>query len=172
MHTDNAGRAYNVIFLCTGNSARSIMAEAILNRVGKGRFKAFSAGAKPKGEINPHALALLERLDFATTNLRSKSWDEFGRPDSPDLDFIFTVCDGAANEICPVWPGHPATAHWSIPDPATAHGNETEVAKVFRRTFLMLERRISVFAAVKHLERLLPAKRRDDEPASLRERWV
>ncbi len=166
MDTDQPGRRYNVLFLGTGNSARSIMAEAILNRIGKGRFKAYSAGARPKGELNHHARALLDRLDYPTDGLRSKSWDEFGRPDAPGLDFIFTVCDSAANEPCPVWPGHPATAHWSIPDPAAARGSEAEITKVFRRIYLMLERRIAVFSAVKHLERLVPPSRREHRPSA------
>lgn len=141
-------RPYNVLFLCTGNSARSIMAEAILNRIGGEKFKAYSAGSMPKGEVNRHALALLERLGYPTADLRSKSWDEFAQDGAPSLDFIFTVCDNAANEVCPVWPGKPITAHWGIPDPAAATGSEAEVAEAFRTAFHQLETRIEIFAAL------------------------
>ncbi|HEY4116162.1 MAG TPA: arsenate reductase ArsC [Rhizomicrobium sp.] len=155
---------YNVLFLCTGNSARSIMGEAILNRIGVGKFAAYSAGSHPTGTVNPHALALLERLGFSTKGLRSKSWDEFARPDAPQLDFVFTVCDNAANEICPVWPGQPMTAHWGVPDPAAAEGDEVKIAAAFREAFAILERRIELFAClpVDKLDRLSLKRRLDD----------
>ena len=121
----------NVLFLCTGNSARSIMAEAILNRLGLGKFKAYSAGSYPRGEVNPHALAVLRKSNFDVSKLRSKSWDEFAAPGAPKLDFVFTVCDDAAKEVCPIWPGQPMTAHWGLPDPAKAEGSEAEQALAF-----------------------------------------
>jgi arsenate reductase (thioredoxin) len=139
---------YNVLFLCTGNSARSIMAEAILNREGRGRFKAFSAGSQPKGKINPRTLEILRKFNFDTSTLRSKSWGEFARAGSPDLDFVFTVCDNAAGEACPLWPGQPITAHWGIPDPAAATGSEAEIALAFRDAYRMLSRRIELFVAL------------------------
>ena len=138
-------RVYNVLFLCTGNSARSIMAEAILNRVGAGRFRAHSAGSHPKGAVHPQTLALLTREGHDTAGLRSKSWDEFARPGAPELDFVFTVCGNAANEICPVWPGGPVSAHWGVPDPAAATGTEAEVALAFAQAYRRLDRRIGVF---------------------------
>ena len=141
-------RPFNVLFLCTGNSARSILAEAILDRVGAGKFRAFSAGSQPKGAINPHALALLRELGYDTAGLRSKSWNEFARPGAPALDFVFTVCDNAAGESCPVWPGQPMTAHWGVPDPAEATGSAAEVALAFRDAYRMLHQRIAVFAAL------------------------
>jgi arsenate reductase (thioredoxin) len=141
-------RPFNVLFLCTGNSARSILAEAILNRLGNGRFKAYSAGSHPNGKVNPHALELLQRLGFETSGLRSKPWDEFSTPDSPPLDFVFTVCDNAAGEVCPVWPGQPMTAHWGMPDPAAATGTDLQIATAFRDTFRGLERRIQMFTAL------------------------
>jgi arsenate reductase len=141
-------RVYNVLFLCTGNSARSILAEAILNHRGAGRFRAFSAGSFPKGEVNPRALALLERMGLPTEGLRSKSWDEFAKPGAPSLDFVFTVCDNAAGEVCPVWPGQPMTAHWGQPDPAAMKGTELDKTTAFRDAFRMLERRISVFTSL------------------------
>lgn len=144
-------RPYNVLFLCTGNSARSILAEAILNRAGEGRFKAYSAGSMPKGQVNPHALALLEELGYPTEDLRSKPWDEFSRaenPDAPELDFVFTVCDNAAGEVCPIWPGQPMTAHWGLPDPAEATGSEAEIALAFAEAYRMLSNRISIFASL------------------------
>jgi arsenate reductase len=139
---------YNVLFLCTGNSARSILAEAILNKVGQGKFVAYSAGSDPKGRVNPHALALLDRLGYATGNLRSKSWDEFASAGAPQMDFVFTVCDNAANEVCPVWPGHPMTAHWGIADPAAVTGDEKTISAAFRDAYASLERRIELFAAL------------------------
>lgn len=148
MATDSSRPPFNVLFLCTGNSARSILAEAILNRVGGGRFKAFSAGSHPSGRVNPHALELLQRLGFETANLRSKAWDEFAGPGAPELDFVFTVCDNAAGEVCPVWPGQPMTAHWGMPDPAAVQGTAVEIATAFRDTFRGLERRIRMFTAL------------------------
>ena len=137
-------RVYNVLFLCTGNSARSVLAEALLNARGAGRFRAWSAGSHPVGRVNPHAIAVLEQAGLATDGLRSKSWDEFARPDAPSLDFIFTVCDSAANETCPLWPGQPVTAHWGLPDPAAVQGTEAEKARAFRDTFIALDRRIGL----------------------------
>ena len=139
---------FNVLFLCTGNSARSIMAEAILSREGWGKFNAFSAGSHPKGEVHPYALDLLRKLNFDVSRLRSKSWSEFARPEAPKLDFVFTVCDDAAAEVCPVWPGQPMTAHWGIPDPAAATGNEAEVRLAFADAFRMLNNRISIFVSL------------------------
>jgi protein-tyrosine-phosphatase len=138
-------RPYNVLFLCTGNSARSILAEAFLNAEGKGRFRAFSAGSFPKGAVNPHAIALLEHLGLPTADLRSKSWDEFAVAGAPQMDFVFTVCDQAAGEVCPVWPGQPVTAHWGIPDPAAVEGSEAEQMQAFREALRMLSNRIRVF---------------------------
>jgi len=143
-----ADRVYNVLFLCTGNSARSILAEAILNNRGKGRFKAFSAGSHPNGAVHPLALGLLERKGLPTEGLRSKAWDEFAQPAAPALDFIFTVCDNAAGEVCPVWPGHPMTAHWGQPDPAAVEGSELDQTNAFRDAYRMLERRIEMFASL------------------------
>ena len=149
-------RAYNALFLCTGNSARSILGEAILNKIGAGKFMAYSAGSQPKGEVNPHALALLKRLGFPTEGLRSKSWDEFAKPGAPVMDFVFTVCDNAANEVCPVWPGQPMTAHWGVPDPAAVTGDEKAIEDAFRQAFAILQRRIELFAnlPVKTLDRM------------------
>jgi arsenate reductase len=143
-----ADRVYNVLFLCTGNSARSILAEAILNNRGKGRFKAFSAGSHPKGAVHPLALALLKREGMPTEGLRSKTWDEFARPGVPPLDFVFTVCDNAAGEMCPVWPGQPITGHWGQPDPAAVEGTDLDKTNAFREAFRMLERRIDLFMAL------------------------
>jgi len=164
MRTGQPDRSYNVLFLCTGNSARSILGEAILNKMGKGKFVAYSAGSMPKGDVNPHALALLQRLGFATDGLRSKSWDEFAKPGAPQLDFVFTVCDNAANEVCPVWPGQPMTAHWGVPDPAAAQGSETKIAQAFRDAFMALQRRIELFAnlPVPSLDRMSLKKRLDE----------
>ena len=139
---------YNVLFLCTGNSARSILAEAILNKIGNDKFAGHSAGSDPKGEVNPHALGLLNRLGYPTDGLRSKSWNEFAAPGVPHLDFVFTVCDNAANEVCPVWPGQPITAHWGIPDPAEASGSEAEIAVAFKEAYRLLNGRIGVFTAL------------------------
>jgi arsenate reductase (thioredoxin) len=136
---------YNVLFLCTGNSARSIMAEAILNFKGRPNFTGYSAGSHPSGKVRPEALKQLETAHISTSGLRSKAWDEFYLPGSPRLDFVFTVCDNAANEVCPVWPGQPMTAHWGVPDPAVVQGSETEVERAFRETFFILDRRISLF---------------------------
>lgn len=135
---------YNVLFLCTGNSARSVIAEALLNRDGMGRFKAWSAGSQPKGEIHPYTVALLEGMGIDTSFARSKSWDEFGRPGAPEFDFIFTVCDSAAEETCPIWPGHPMTAHWGIPDPAAADGTDAEKHYAFAEAARQLSNRISL----------------------------
>jgi protein-tyrosine-phosphatase len=164
MRTDKPDKPFNVLFLCTGNSARSILGEAILNKIGGGKFKAYSAGSTPKGEVNPHALALLSRLGFPTDDLRSKSWDEFAAPGAPKLDFIFTVCDNAANEVCPVWPGKPMTAHWGIADPAAAQGTEAEITAAFREAMLILQRRIELFAnlPVESLDRMSLKERLDD----------
>ena len=141
-------RPYNVLFLCTGNSCRSIIAEAVMNREAMGKFKAYSAGSFPKGEINPHALALLGRSRFDLSRFRSKSWDEFVRaknPEAPDLDFVFTLCDDAAGEVCPIWPGQPMTAHWGMPDPALATGNDAEIGLAFADTMRMISNRINIF---------------------------
>jgi len=142
------GRLFNVLFLCTGNSARSIIAEAILNRQGAGRFRAYSAGSHPKGEVHPQAIALLNKANYDTTFARSKDWSEFAEPDAPQMDFVFTVCDNAAKESCPVWPGQPMSAHWGVPDPAAIEGTETEIALAFADTYRMLNQRISVFCAL------------------------
>jgi len=143
-----SNRIYNVLFLCTGNSARSILAEAILNRDGGGRFRAFSAGSHPKGEVHPVALETLKTLDHPVTDLRSKSWDEFAAPNAPKLDFVFTVCDNAAGEICPIWPGQPMTAHWGLPDPAALDGNGAEQHAAFYGTYRMLANRIGLFTSL------------------------
>ena len=147
---------YNVLFLCTGNSARSIMAEAIMNQRGRPDFTAYSAGSHPSGAVRPEALRELDAAKLPTTGLRSKSWEEFARPDAPRLDFVFTVCDNAANEVCPVWPGQPMTAHWGIPDPAAVKGTDQQVEKAFREAFFLLDRRISLFLSLPHatLDRL------------------
>ncbi|MCC0030867.1 MAG: arsenate reductase ArsC [Brucellaceae bacterium] len=141
-------QTYNVLFLCTGNSARSIMAEAIINRVGMGRFKGYSAGSHPRGEVHPHALDLLKNLNHDTSFARSKDWNEFAEPDAPRMDFVFTVCDAAASETCPVWPGQPMSAHWGVPDPAAATGSEAEVRLAFSEAYRMLNNRISVFVSL------------------------
>jgi len=136
---------YNVLFLCTGNSARSIMAEAILNRKGRPVFTAYSAGSHPAGFVRPEALKQIEDARMSTEGFRSKSWDEFSKPGAPRLDFVFTVCDNAANEVCPVWPGQPMTAHWGVPDPAAAKGSPDQIERAFREAFMILDRRISLF---------------------------
>ena len=141
-------RAYNVLFLCTGNSARSILAESIMNRLGKGQFHGYSAGSHPNGRVNPVALSLLKQLDFPVDGLRSKSWDEFATPGSPHFDFVITVCDNAAGEVCPVWPGHPMTAHWGIPDPAAVEGSDVEKMTAFRQAFRAMETRIKLFLSL------------------------
>jgi protein-tyrosine-phosphatase len=138
----------NVLFLCTGNTARSILAEAILNFEGKGRFRAYSAGSFPKGQVNPRALALLKDVGLPAGGLRSKSWNEFASSGAPEMDFVFTVCDDAANEVCPVWPGQPTTAHWGMPDPAAVTGDERTRERAFRDTFRMLTNRIRLFVAL------------------------
>ena len=136
---------YNVLFLCTGNSARSIMAEAIMNRKGFPNFAAFSAGSHPKGAVHPAALRQIETAKLPITGLRSKDWSEFAKQGAPQLDFVFTVCDNAAKEVCPIWPGQPMTAHWGVPDPATVEGTPEQIEKVFRDAFIILDRRISLF---------------------------
>ncbi|HEY4979015.1 MAG TPA: arsenate reductase ArsC [Candidatus Acidoferrum sp.] len=141
-------RHYNVLFLCTGNSARSILAEAILNKKGFPNFTAYSAGSHPKGAVHPAALRLLEDAKFHIADFRSKPWDEFAKPGSPKLDFVFTVCDNAAGEVCPIWPGQPMTAHWGIPDPAAVAGTPEQVDKAFRDAFIALDRRIGLFLSL------------------------
>jgi protein-tyrosine-phosphatase len=143
-----AERQLNVLFLCTGNSARSIIAEAILNKLGQGKFRAYSAGSQPKGRVNPYTIQLLDGLGYGTSSFRSKSWSEFAKPGAPPLDFVFTVCDNAAGETCPVWPGQPMTAHWGIPDPAEAKGSEAEIALAFKDAYRMLFQRIGIFTAI------------------------
>ena len=143
-----ADQPFSVLFLCTGNSARSILAEAILNRLGAGKFRAYSAGSHPKGQVNPHTIQLLQNLNYDTSGFRSKSWNEFARLGAPPLDFVFTVCDNAAGETCPVWPGQPMTAHWGVPDPAEAKGNTAEIALAFKDTYRMLNQRIGIFTAL------------------------
>ncbi len=139
---------YNVLFLCTGNSARSIMAEAIMNQKGRPNFAAYSAGSHPSGAVRPEALRQLEMAHLPTSGLRSKAWDEFSLPEAPKLDFVFTVCDNAAKEVCPIWPGQPMTAHWGVPDPAAVRGSDQQVEKAFRDAFFLLDRRISLFLSL------------------------
>jgi len=139
---------YNVLFLCTGNSARSIMAEAILNQKGRGQFIAYSAGSHPSGAVRPEAIRQLQGAHLPAAGLRSKSWDEFAQPGAPQLDFVFTVCNNAANEVCPIWPGQPMTARWGIPDPAAVQGSDEERARAFREAFFLLDRRISLFLSL------------------------
>ena len=157
-------RPFNVLFLCTGNSARSIIAEAILNRFGGGKFKGYSAGSQPKGEVNPHAIRLLKSLNYKTDDLRSKSWDEFAQPGAPPLDFVFTVCDNAASEVCPIWPGQPMSAHWGVADPAAVTGTEAQIGAAFAETYRMLQNRITVFTAlpITSLDKLSLQKRLND----------
>ena len=154
----------NVLFLCTGNSARSIMAEAILNRIGAGKFKAFSAGSMPKGELHPGTIEILRRNNFRPSDFRSKGWEEFSGPEAPPLDFVFTVCDKAAGEVCPIWPGQPMTAHWGILDPAAETGNAAEIALAFADAYRVLNNRISLFASLPlaSLDRLSLQRRLDD----------
>jgi len=139
---------YNALFLCTGNSARSIMAEAILNRKGRPNFRAYSAGSHPTGRVRPEALRQIERAQLPTEGLRSKDWDEFARPGAPQMNFVFTVCDNAAKEVCPVWPGQPMTAHWGVPDPAAVEGSPEEIERAFRDAFMTLDRRISLLLSL------------------------
>ncbi len=156
--------AFNVLFLCTGNSARSIIAEAILNKVAQGKFRAYSAGSQPKRQVNPHTIQLLQGLGYDTSAFRPKPWTEFAKPGAPSLDFVFTVCDNAAGEACPVWPGQPMTAHWGVPDPAEATGSPAEVALAFKDAYRMLHQRIGVFTAlpIRSLDTLsLQAKLKD-----------
>jgi arsenate reductase len=167
-------RPFNVLFLCTGNSARSIIAEALLRRLGQGKFRAFSAGSFPKGRVHPQALGIVEGLGCDPDDFRSKSWDEFAAPGAPPLDFVFTVCDNAAGEVCPIWPGQPITAHWGVPDPAEATGTDTEIALAFAETTRQLRNRIGLFVElpVEKLERsrlqhrLREIGRTDDAPAA------
>jgi arsenate reductase (thioredoxin) len=174
---DQTQEPFNVLFLCTGNSARSIMAEAILNRAGQGKFRAFSAGSQPKGQVHPYTLDLLKKLNYDVTRLRSKNWKEFSGPDAPKLDFVFTVCDNAAQETCPIWPGQPMTAHWGVPDPAVATGNEAEVRLAFADALRMLTNRINIFVSLPlrsldqlslqhQLNSIGTMKHEGDEPAS------
>jgi len=158
------GRIFNVLFLCTGNSARSVMAESIMNREAPRKFRAFSAGSNPAGSINPVVLSLLKKLNYPTGELRSKSWDEFSAPGAPELDFVFTVCDNAAGEVCPLWPGQPMTAHWGVPDPAAFQGTPAEAAAFAADVFRMLERRIGIFCSLpmNSLDRLALQKRLDE----------
>lgn len=162
--SDTAPTTFNVLFLCTGNSARSIMAESILRQVGIGRFNAFSAGSHPAGRVNPFALELLERNRMPTDGLRSKNWDEFAKPGAPKLDFVFTVCDNAAGEVCPVWPGQPMTAHWGIPDPAAVEGTDDEKRKAFAEASRTLLNRIRIFASlpIAKLDRLSLQRKLDE----------
>jgi arsenate reductase (thioredoxin) len=164
-------KIYNVLFLCTGNSARSILGEVLLNHLGKGQFQAYSAGSHPAGEVNPFAIELLQKNKLPVESLRSKSWDEFSAPGSPQFDFVFTVCDNAAGEVCPVWPGQPMTAHWGIDDPAAATGSDADKRKAFVTAFTQLSRRISLFISlpVDKLDKL-SLKRQLDDIGRLREK--
>jgi arsenate reductase (thioredoxin) len=177
MRNDAGRKPYNVLFLCTGNSARSIMAEVILNRAGLGKFRAFSAGSQPKGAVHPYAVDLLRKLNYDVAGLRSKSWAEFSGADAPQLDFVFTVCDNAAKESCPIWPGQPMTAHWGVPDPAAAEGNEAEKRFAFADALRMLTNRINIFVSLplesldrltlqRRLEAIGKTKDAGEEPAS------
>jgi arsenate reductase (thioredoxin) len=171
MGTTGKTNPLNVLFLCTGNSARSIMAESILNRLGGGKFRAYSAGSHPTGKVNPLALNLLRKTNFDVSKLRSKSWDEFASEGAPKLDFVFTVCDDAANEVCPVWPGQPMSAHWGLPDPAKAQGTDAEKAFAFDDCFRMLTQRISIFVSlpIQQLSKLSLQRRLDDIGKTRRE---
>lgn len=164
MDATEAQRPFNVLFLCTGNSARSIIAECVMNREGQGRFKAFSAGSHPRGEVNPFALDLLKRTNFDVSGLRSKSWHEFAEPGAPELDFVFTVCDDAVGEECPYWPGQPMSAHWGMEDPAAFQGSDTEKAIAFADTMRMLTNRISIFVnlPLKTIDKLSLQRRLDE----------
>jgi arsenate reductase (thioredoxin) len=164
METAAPNRPYNVLFLCTGNSSRSIMAEAILNAVGRGRFRAFSAGSHPTGTVNPQALGQLQRARLPVEGLRSKSWDEFAVPGAPELDFVFTVCDQAAGEVCPMWPGQPMTAHWGVADPAAVEGSDDEKRRAFFRAYTELQHRLSIFVSLPmdKLDHLTLQERLDD----------
>jgi arsenate reductase len=157
-------RVYNVLFLCTHNSARSVMAECIINRLGIGKFKGYSAGSEPRGSIHPYALDLLRKQNYPVEDLRSKSWDEFAAPGAPQLDFVFTVCDQAAQEVCPIWPGQPMTAHWGLPDPSAVEGTEAEKRFAFADTFRMLYQRIGIFVnlPIASLDRLALQKRLEE----------
>ena len=159
-----AERTFNVLFLCTGNSARSILGEAILNSIGRGRFVAFSAGSHPAGRVNPYALELLRKNRLPTEHLRSKSWDEFAQPGAPELDFVFTVCDSAAGEVCPIWPGQPITAHWGVEDPAAVDGSDEDKRKAFFTAYNVLFNRIGIFTNLKleSLDRLALKKKVDE----------
>jgi arsenate reductase len=157
-------RPYNVLFLCTGNSARSILAEVLINHWGKGKFVGYSAGSQPKGEVNPNSLRFLQNVGLSTDGLRSKSWDEFAKPGAPTLDFVITVCDNAAGEVCPVWPGQPMTAHWGVEDPAAVQGSEKEVLTAFNKAFRELEHRIKIFCnlPIASLDRLSLERHMDE----------
>ena len=157
-------RVYNVLFLCTGNSARSVLGEAIMNALPGGKFRAYSAGSQPKGQVNPLTLHTLREMGLPTEGYRSKSWDEFAAPDAPKLDFVFTVCDDAAGETCPYWPGQPMTAHWGVPDPAAVEGTQIEIEHAFQTALRVLQRRIELFASlpVKTLDRMSLKKHLDD----------
>jgi protein-tyrosine-phosphatase len=157
-------KTYNVLFLCTGNSARSIIAEAVMNRMGGGRFVAYSAGSQPAGQVNPFALELLKSQKFPTDGLRSKNWDEFAGPGAPEMDFVFTVCDNAANEVCPIWPGQPMSAHWGVPDPAAVEGSDAVKGAAFAETMRQMTNRIGVFVnlPVESLDRMTLKSKLDD----------
>jgi len=174
-HNGTRENPYNVVFLCTGNSARSILAESILNRLGGGRFRAFSAGSHPKGQVNPRAIELLKTLNYPTDQLRSKSWDEFAGDAAPKMDFVFTVCDDAASEVCPIWPGQPMTAHWGQPDPSNATGSASEIALAWNEAHRMLANRLTAFSNLPlaaldrlSLQKSLDALGRREGAASLR----
>ncbi len=177
MNSTAEQKPFNVLFLCTGNSARSVMAEVILNRAGRGNFRAYSAGSHPKGQVHPYTLDLLRKLNYDVSGLRSKSWSEFTRPGAPKLDFVFTVCDDAAKESCPIWPGQPMTAHWGVPDPAAAEGTEAEKRLAFADALRMLTNRINIFVALplrslstltlqKQLDAIGKAKAANNNPAT------
>jgi arsenate reductase (thioredoxin) len=157
-------KVYNVLFLCTGNSARSVLAESILNHLGKGRFRGYSAGSHPKGEVHPLVIDLLKSLDMPSEGFRSKSWDEFARPGAPEMDFVFTVCDNAAGEVCPIWPGNPVTAHWGVPDPVVVEGDRITRKSAFQSSYRLLERRIALFSSlqISELDRLALKKKVDE----------